>query len=562
MSSCSSSSSSRDSSPELGLTIQQPVDQSKSQHDIVLTVRDGSKSTTLAVNWDEASSSSSASKRGREPVEDDKQDAQAGGSESVSRVPSSRTLSFTVRSSGPTLRVNTQYGDEKVESSNQEKKRKLAVDAPEDLKEGILPHKSVGAQSSIPSGEHLKLEVKFGFQDSLCLRAKPSMRVKKLKEVISARRGVTADRIVLSLPGTVLQDECSLGDYNITSPDLVQVLSYRRDLMQIFIKTLTGKTLTFDCDPNITVGTLKAMIYDKERIPLGQQRIIFAGQQLQDNFTLRSYDVIPESTLHLVLRMRGDKPVIYLFPPSSLPRAVVSLALSPEWTFSALYPVVDINKDVVEGGEGDEQVQERVEWVVAAERDGSLVELSSRLELSYLFWEATSTGIVTSSSSPSEAQQVELEPSFYPSSPSLDASNGPVLTFSPFLAHLNAALSSLTLHTSARNDFLSFWMPHFSRIRDAGKDVLFRFVPQAEYARAAELEVEPTPDVVTRVFLLFKGVEAGTASSVSAAEVDWPSVVGVDEVKARDVSLFRVLEGGGMECVRVRGYEGRGGARA
>ncbi|GAA5912041.1 hypothetical protein JCM8208_006466 [Rhodotorula glutinis] len=297
------------------------------------------------------------------------------------------------------------------------------------------------------------------------------------------------------------------------------------------------------------VNTVKLLYENQTRVPVHAQRLTLSGRQLDDRDTLEYYKIERWATLKVMLRLRGGKPVIYLFPPSSLPRAVVSLALSPEWTFSALYPVVDINKDVVEGGEGDEQVQERVEWVVAAERDGSLVELSSRLELSYLFWEATSTGIVTSSSSPSEAQQVELEPSFYPSSPSLDASNGPVLTFSPFLAHLNAALSSLTLHTSARNDFLSFWMPHFSRIRDAGKDVLFRFVPQAEYARAAELEVEPKPDIVTRVFLLFKGVEAGTASDQSAAEVDWPSVVGVDEVKARDVSLFRVLEWGGMECV-------------
>ncbi|GAA5845858.1 hypothetical protein JCM9279_002402 [Rhodotorula babjevae] len=267
-------------------------------------------------------------------------------------------------------------------------------------------------------------------------------------------------------------------------------------------------------------------------------------------FKLDEYDGYDVIELDFTTYAVGGKPVIYLFPPSPLARAQVSLALSPEWTFSALYPVVDISEDVVEA-KGVAQAKQRVEWTVAAEPDGSLVELSSGLELSYLFWEATSTGVITSSSSQVQAQQVDLEPSFHPTLPSLDASNGVVLPFTPFLAHLDAALSSLSLHTSARNDFITFWIPHFNRIRDDGKEILFRFLPQAEYARAAELEVEPKPDVVTRIFLLFKGVEPGTSSSLmrSAAEVDWVRVVGVDEVKMRDDSLFRVLEWGGMECV-------------
>jgi ubiquitin C len=104
--------------------------------------------------------------------------------------------------------------------------------------------------------------------------------------------------------GNVLSD-WEINENDVKEGDLITSQINFRESMQIFIKTMTGKTITVDISPMATIYELKQRIDTKEQIPPDQQRMIFVGKQLEDSQTLFDYNVRLEATLYLALRCRG-----------------------------------------------------------------------------------------------------------------------------------------------------------------------------------------------------------------------------------------------------------------
>lgn len=157
---------------------------------------------------------------------------------------------------------------------------------------------------NVPRGG-MQLFVKTLTGKTVSIEVEEGESIEDVKAKIAEKEGIPPEQQRLIFGGQQLQDSKTLDDYDVGDDSTLHLVLRLRGGMQLFVKTLTGKTVSIEVEEGESIEDVKAKIAEKEGIPPEQQRLIFGGQQLQDSKTLDDYDVGDDSTLHLVLRLRG-----------------------------------------------------------------------------------------------------------------------------------------------------------------------------------------------------------------------------------------------------------------